>query len=319
MRKIQRYCRSSSRRICLGACVLLICVPALMITVAATETTAVDGQGPSSEQHRDVIKEWRQKRHDRLASEDGWLTLIGLKWLQEGENRVGKSHDNHIQIDGGPDYWGSVYLQPDGLRFVRAAGNEVSVDGQYPEEVTMVADTEGEPTLVKSGNLSFHPIFRESYALRIKDSQAPGRINFSGVENYEIQRDWRISGRLIPAEEGATIEIGNVLGQLYPSLVAGRFEFERNGKTHQLIALGDADSESLWIIFGDRTNNHETYGAGRFLYSDGLAENGWLVLDFNKSYNPPCAFNEYSTCPLPPQENRLDLMVTAGERDYHVE
>ncbi len=124
---------------------------------------------------------------------------------------------------------------------------------------------------------------------------------------------------MILAEDGATIDIANVLGQLEPSAVMGHFEFERDGKTHRLVMLGDEDSESLWIIFADRTNGHDTYGAGRFLYSDGMPENGQLVVDFNKSYNPPCAFNDYSTCPLPPQENRLDLSVTAGEKGYHVE
>ena len=98
----------------------------------------------------------------------------------------------------------------------------------------------------------------------------------------------------------------------------GDVEFERNGKTFRLVALGEEDSESLWIIFADRTSGHGTYGAGRFLYSDGMPENGRLVVDFNKAYNPPCAFNDYSTCPLPPQQNRLDLAVTAGEKDAHV-
>ena len=117
----------------------------------------------------------------------------------------------------------------------------------------------------------------------------------------------------------AMIGIGNVLGQLYPSPVMGQFEFERDGETYRLVALGDEDSESLWFIFADRTNSHGTYGAGRFLYSDGTPEDGQLIVDFNKAYNPPCAFNDYSTCPLPPQENRLNLLVTAGEKDYHVE
>ena len=286
---------------------------ALPVHAATPGKAGIDGEA-----HRNSVMEWRQSRYDRLTSETGWLTLVGLEWLKEGENRIGSTKDNDIRLVGGPDYWGTVYLDKDALRFIRAAGKTVAVNGAYPDQVMMLDDSNDEPTLVSSGSLSFYPIFRESYALRIKDSQAPARIQFEGVENFEIQEGWRIDGRFIRAEEGTTIEIGNVLGQVYPEAVLGEVEFERDGKTFRLIALGEEDSESLWVIFADRTSGHGTYGAGRFLYSDGMPENGRLVLDFNKAYNPPCAFSDFSTCPLPPQQNRLDLVVTAGEKDFHV-
>jgi hypothetical protein len=137
------------------------------------------------------------------------------------------------------------------------------------------------------------------------------------VSNYPIDELWRINGRFIRADEGASIEITNVLGQVSESPVHGTFEFDMDGKTHSLLGLGDENSEDLWFIFADRTSGHGTYGAGRFLYSDAMPENGRLTVDFNKAYNPPCAFNPYSTCPLPPQRNRMNLMVTAGEKDFH--
>ena len=101
------------------------------------------------------------------------------------------------------------------------------------------------------------------------------------------------------------------------SPVYGYAEFERDGKVYRLLGLGDENSGSLWFLFADRTSGRETYGAGRYLYSDGMPENGKLVIDFNKAYIPPCAFSDYATCPLPPHQNRLDLAVTAGEKDYH--
>jgi uncharacterized protein (DUF1684 family) len=137
------------------------------------------------------------------------------------------------------------------------------------------------------------------------------------VPNYDIQPDWRIQGRLVKAKPGQTIEIGNVLGQISATPVYGVFEFEREGKRYELIGLGEESSENVWFIFSDRTSGKDTYGAGRFLYSEGLPVDGRLVVDFNKAYNPPCAFSDYATCPLPPQENRLDLAVTAGEKDAH--
>ncbi len=280
-------------------------------------TAGLAGDNPATEAHRESILDWRQKRHDRLASDYGWLSLVGLEWLQQGENRIGSAEGNAIRLSGGPGYWGSVFLEDQQLRFVRADEHSVTVDETYANELVMVPDIEGSPTVVQSGTIMFYPIYRQSYALRIKDSLAPTRVNFKGIKNFPIEWDWRINGRFIPGEEGETIEIGNVLGQLIPSPVFGRFEFKLGGNTYSMVAVVDEGSESLEFIFADRSNGHDTYGAGRFVPSEGMPENGRLVVDFNKAYNPPCAFNDYSTCPIPPQENRLNLTVTSGEKDFH--
>ena len=287
--------------------------------LAVPDAVAADAtEMESAPSHEGEIADWRQRRHDRLADDNGWLTLVALEWLKEGENRVGSSPSSTTTIPGGPADWGTIYLENDELRFVPAPDVSITVDGAAATEVMLVADNqEGAPTVVRSGNLSFYVIFRQSYALRVKDTQAPVLREFTGVSNYGFQPDWRFNARFIPAEEGQTIEIANVLGQMNPSPVYGFVEFERDGVNYRLLGLGDDDSESVWFLFADRTSGRETYGAGRFLYSDGMPEDGRLLVDFNKAYNPPCAFNDYSTCPLPPQQNRLDLAVTAGEKDYH--
>jgi uncharacterized protein (DUF1684 family) len=290
---------------------LILLVPATALAEAEAENTAM------KQTHEEQIRDWRQHRNDRLASDSGWLTLVGLEWLQEGENQVGSGASSTIKMPGGPAHWGTIHVDGDELRFVPAPNSGVTVNGAEATEVLLVADKAGTPTLISSGNLSFYVIFRESYALRIKDSQAPALQGFTGVQTYDFQPDWKFNARFIPAEEGQTIEIANVLGHFSPSPVYGLAEFERDGVNYRLLALGDESSESLWFLFADRTSGRETYGAGRFLYSDGMPENGRLLVDFNKAYNPPCAFNDYSTCPLPPQQNRLDLAVTAGEKDYH--
>jgi len=279
-----------------------------------------DQSGASLQQsgsYQQTIEAWRASRHERLSKPDGWLTLVGLEWLKEGENRVGSATDNDIRLTGGPAHWGSVFLQGEHLRFVNSDLASVSVDGKPFPDAELVADNKGEPTLVAGGTLSFYAIFRGSYALRVKDSYAIALLNFHGVENFPIDESWRINGRFERADEGASIEIANVLGQISESAVYGTLEFEKDGKTHNLLGLGDEGSKSLWFIFADRTSGHGTYGAGRFLYSDGMPESGRLTVDFNKAYNPPCAFNPYSTCPLPPQRNRMDLLVTVGEKDFH--
>ena len=278
-------------------------------------------------QEQQEIQQWRQERDESLRRADGWLTLVGLEWLKQGINRIGSGTDNDIKLTVGPDYWGSIELDNRTLTFVRAAGSDVTIDGAgidgtgvegaTPERVALVADDTGEPTMIRSGASGFYVIFRESYALRVFDNQAQALASFKGVQNYDIQPDWRISGRFAGASAGQTIDIGNVLGQVSATPVYGVFEFERDGRNYQLIGLGEETSKNVWFIFSDRTSGKGTYGAGRFLYSEGLPKDGRLVVDFNKAYNPPCAFNDYATCPLPPQENRLDLAVTAGEKDAH--
>lgn len=292
----------------------------VMGAVLATPLLVADQKVVPEQQdvtHQQSIEDWRASRYERLKQPNGWLTLVGLKWLNDGENRVGSAADNDIQLTGGPAHWGMVILLDNKLQFINADSDRVSINGKAMIKTALVPDVEGEPTLVSSGTLSFYVIFRGSYGLRVKDSQAETLQNFVGVDNYPIDESWRIKGRFTRAEAGASIEIVNVLGLVSESAVFGTFEFDMDGKTHSLLGLGEEDSEELWFIFADRTSGHDTYGAGRFLYSNGMPDNGYLTVDFNKAYNPPCAFNPYSTCPLPPARNRMDLMVTAGEKDFH--
>ena len=270
-----------------------------------------------TENHQQAIEAWRASRHERLIQADGWLTLVGLEWLEDGESRIGSAADNDIQLSGGPAYWGSVVLQNDRLHFKNIDPETVKINNEPLVGVELIPDTEGEATVISSGTLSLNVIFRESYALRIKDSQAKALQNFKGVDGYPIDESWHIDGRFVQAAEGTVLEITNVLGQVSESPAFGTFEFDRDGKTHSLLGLGTGESENLWFIFADRTTGHGTYGAGRYLYSDGMPENGRLTVDFNKAYNPPCAFNPYSTCPIPPQRNRMDVSVLAGEKDFH--
>lgn len=292
-----------------------IVLTALLSLLAVSPGVGASEDGLSG--YDEQIREWRQARNDRLADPDGWMTLVGLEWLNEGANSVGAGENNDARIPGGPERWGVILVEGDAIVFRPEPGNGVTVDGETVQEARLVADDQGEPTVVRHGDLNFHVIHRESYALRVKDRRAPALLAFEGVPVYDIQPDWLIEGRFLPAEEGTTIEIANVLGQTSPAPVFGTFEFDRDGETFSLLALGSEESSSLWFLFADKTSGRETYGAGRFLYSEGMPENGRLAVDFNKAYNPPCAFNDYSTCPLPPQQNRLRLAVRAGEKKYH--
>jgi uncharacterized protein len=263
------------------------------------------------------IRDWRERRHQRLSSDNGWLTLVGLEWLQDGENSVGSGLESTVRLPGGPANWGTITLEGDELRFIPTVGADLSIDGGPAAPVRLVADNQGEPTLVASGDLSFYVIYRGSYALRVKDRKAPTLVSFTGIDSYPIDESWRFNARFVPAEPGSTIEIGDVLGQVNPMPIIGTVEFERDGRSFSLLGLAEEGADSMWFLFADWTSGRETYGAGRFLYSDGMPEGGRVVVDFNKAYNPPCAFTDYSTCPLPPQQNRMDIAVTAGEKNFH--
>jgi uncharacterized protein (DUF1684 family) len=288
----------------------------LVLAVSATPLMAENSVAPGSGSHEQQVLNWRANRDAGLRREHGWLSLVGLEWLQQGTNTLGSGTGNSVHIPGGPARWGIIELNGDELIFSVEPNSAVLVDGQEVIQATLQADNGESPTTISFDTIAVQVIFRESYGLRIADSQAPARLNFQGIDHYSIQSDWLIDGRFLAAEPGKTIEIGNVLGQLLNMPVFGYFEFDADGRTHRLAGIGEEDSDSLWFIFADRTSGRETYGAGRFLYSEAMPENGRLLVDFNKAYNPPCAFNEYSTCPLPPLENRLDLKVTAGEKTY---
>ncbi len=290
-------------------------------TAAVAGESSVNGESGNMQAEADSyqaeIVDWRQRRYERLSSDNGWLTLVGLEWLQDGENRVGSGEAATVKLPGGPADWGLITVSGDELHFQPAPDAGLTVDAAPAVPTRLIADNQGQPTVVAGGDLSFYVIFRGSYALRVKDRKAPTLVNFTGIDNYPIDPGWRFDARFTPAAEGTTIEIGDVLGQVNPMTVIGTVNFERDGKSYSLLGLAEEGVDAMWFLFADRTTGRETYGAGRFLYSDGMPQNGRVVVDFNKAYNPPCAFTPYSTCPLPPPQNRLDLAVTAGEKDFH--
>lgn len=266
------------------------------------------------------VEAWRTQRIERLQAPGGWLSLVGLHWIEPGSHRIGSAPDNDVVLATGPAHLGVVdVVEPHDVAFRSAPGSGVTVGGKAPGQpdfVLWAANLE-EPPVVEfdGGQASFTVIERGGrFALRVKDARAATRTGFTGIEHYPVDAAWRFEASFEPHPAGKTIPIVNVLGMTEPMPNPGAVVFEKDGKTHRLEAVDEGDGQ-YFLIFADRTNKRETYGAGRFLYAV-PAVDGKTVVDFNKAYNPPCAFNAYSTCPLPPPENRLDLAVTAGEKRY---
>ncbi len=263
------------------------------------------------------IEAFRAARVDRLKAPQGWLSLIGLYWLKEGNNTIGSAKDNDVVLSKGPAHLGSVALHDGKATIHVAAGTSTLIDGKPERVAELLDDSHPEPTKVQFGTVSFYLIDRSGKkGLRVKDTDAPTRTHFVGLDYFPIDPSWRIEAKWVPFKPMRQIEIPSVIGTVDKMPVPGKAEFTRGGKTYSLLpVLEEPDAKELFFIIADRTSGKETYGAARFMYTD-LPQDGKVVLDFNKAYNPPCAFTPYATCPLPPPGNRLDLAVTAGEKKY---
>jgi hypothetical protein len=266
------------------------------------------------DEHRAPVERWRAARDERLRSRDGWLALVGLCWLTPGENHVGAHPSSHVVLHGHeiPPRVGSMWLADGRVRFVPHEGVDLP-------EMTLEDDTTADPTVLELGTLRFHLIKRgERIGVRVRDAAAPALAGFTGLDFYPIDPSWRVHARLEVAQADAVIEIVDITGAHSRDATPGSVAFEREGATWRIAALpGEEDDGCLWLIFGDATNGTETYAGGRFLYTEPVAADGTVVVDFNLAYNPPCVFSRWATCPLPPQQNRLDLRIEAGERDWH--
>lgn len=263
---------------------------------------------------------WREQRHADLVRPDGWTSLTGLHWIDRGSHYVGSDSDNGIRLSMGPPQLGMLQLDEDGIRLVPHADARVTLDGApIVQAVELVSDEDGTvpsrlgfdqgqgvATVIKRGH---------RHALRVKHADAPTRTGFSGIEYWPADMEWAVTGRFIEHSPARMMPVANIIGIIEPTLNPGVVEFEHGGATHTLEALDGGDG-TLFLVFADRTNGQGSYGAGRFLDTARPEMDGSVPLDFNQSYNPPCAFTAFATCPLPPPENRLDLTITAGEKAY---
>ena len=276
---------------------------------------AVADQPDQHQQWEQEALEWREGRLERLTAPFGWLSLVALEFLPDGDWTVGSAPDNDVRLPSGPDRWGTLTLEAPSVWFEPADGAEVSVDDdplQSRKALTVAGDDPA--TRVSAGSGWFEMAERgDRLVLRARDREAATRREFQGLDYFDFDPSWRIEARWESHPDGSTLPIPDVLGELRDQSNPGRAVFSRNGREYALEAL--AAEDQLFFIFADRTSGRTTYGLGRFLYSD-LPEDGRVVIDFNRAYNPPCAFNAYTTCPLPPPENRLDLHIEAGELRY---
>jgi uncharacterized protein len=279
-------------------------------TLAALALTAAPADYEAS------VQTWRKEREEKLKAKDGWLSVAGLFWLKEGENRAGSDPSYEIVLPEGraPRRLGVFDYKDGKTSFRMATGAQVMVNGKPVMTAELKPDTSGSPDLLQFGDFTMFAIKRGSrYGIRMRDLRSTMRQEFSGLQWFPIRPGHRIVAKFVSYPKMQTLPVPNVLGEIEQQPTSGYAEFKLGGRTHRLHPVLEEDQ--LFFIFKDQTSGRTTYGAGRFLYSD-LPKDGKVVLDFNKAYNPPCAYTPYATCPLPPKQNRLNVKVEAGELNY---
>jgi len=261
------------------------------------------------------IKEWQTERIENLKSKTGWLNLVGLYWLDEGENSFGSDSSNKIIFpEETPENIGIITLHDSILKIRINKSVEVYCNNEKISEKRIKSDASEKASLFELDSYAWLIIKRNGrYAIRLRDynNELIGKINT--IPTYPINKKWRIKANYIAFDKPENMFVPSIIGYTSAVKCYGVIEFNINNQTYSLKPIMNNDG-SFFVIFADRTSANETYGAGRFLDIDKPNEDNITYIDFNKAYNPPCVFSKFATCPLPPIENIIPVCIPAGEK-----
>jgi len=277
------------------------------------------GSVAAQKNYKSEIDAWRTKHEAELKKDNGWLTVIGLFWLKEGINSVGAGDGFDVELSGNfkGGRMGEIDFH-DGKAILTIAPGVNALSGGKPfTSGELVSDEFGKQNVIVIGSQSFYLIKREErYGIRLKDSDSPARATFTHLDWYKVDPKYRVTAKFEKYATPKEVLIPNILGGTFKMQAPGLLKFKLDGRQVSLEPVVEEGEEgTLFMIFRDQTSRTTTYGAGRFLYAD-LPKGETAILDFNKAENPPCAFTSFATCPLPPQQNRLDIAIPAGEKRY---
>ena len=267
------------------------------------------------------LKKWDAERIAALKQPDGWLNLEGLFWLKKGVNSFGSSKENELVYDNAafPKHLGD-FIYEDGKGYWKDAATEKITIKDNAGLVVANAETLNLLTATEGNYISQWKDFlwvvikrEDKVGVRFRNLKAKTLLEFKGIERFPVDPKWRVKAKVIPQNQNPLM-IMNVLGQNTAQKHGGQLVFEIEGKTYRLDAI-DEGGVRLFVTFADATSGKTTYGSGRFIELDKPDADGYTYIDFNKAYNPPCAFTEFATCPLPPPQNRLSIAIPAGEKN----
>lgn len=287
--------------------------------LTAAALLAASGAAHADDAFTTEYRAWREKREAALRNPDGWLALAGLFWLAEGNNTLGRAANSTCRFPRGPAAIAVVRLAPGGqVTLDTAEGVPVTLNGQPVQHVTLDPKAEEGSQKFAIDAFTWFVIKRDGrWAIRLKDRESPALAKFHGVPCFAPSEAWRLPATFEKSPPGKVRRVPTAQGTMNDEPMAGTLTFEAGGGTCRLEAYGEEGDETLMVIFGDLTNGKESYPAGRYLQVDRPDASGRTVIDFNRAYNPPCAFTSYATCSWVTPENRLAIKVEAGEKRPH--
>lgn len=268
--------------------------------------------------YEESIKQWQEQRLERLKDKDGWLTLTGLYWLEEGENTFGSDSANDIVFPEKADaFCGTLWLEDGEVKLTVAEGVQITSDDGAVSEQVLKDDHADNTTHLQQGDLAWYIVKRgERYGIRIRDHKHPRLQELDHIPSYPINTDYVVEATLEPFDESRIMTVATPLeGYSEEYECPGILNFTIKGQDLELYPF--ASGRGYFLVIADETTGLDTYGAGRFMYAM-PDSTGRIILDFNKAYNPPCAFSPYATCPMPPRENFLPAAIEAGEKSVHL-
>jgi hypothetical protein len=293
----------------------VVLVALLCTATAAAQKPQVTAPDPPDSDA--AVRQWREKHE--VDYRRNYVSIAGLHELKPGPNTTGSATTNDVVLPPStPAHVGRFVLTAGGVRFEPDAAARVLLRGQpVTSAIDLRDDRTGDTDELVIGDVRIvvH-VSGDNRTIRVRDPNGPLARGFAGFTWFPIDPAYRVTGRFIKDARPERRKVLNTYGHADEYLTEGVVEFTLAGQTVRLRPFTTRPGR-LYFVFRDASSGQETYETARFLYSD-LREDGTAVLDFNMAYNPPCAFNPYTTCPIPLRENRLAVKVLAGEKAYPV-
>jgi len=278
---------------------------------------------PSDPEYIQTVEDWRFENEKKLASPNGWLALTAHVWLEPGEQSIGTRSSDAIRLptDLGEAARGVVRVENGQVTLHTDANSTIRVNGEQQSKSSWKidstkAESDSEDIVTIDDRIRLQLVRRSNrLAIRVRDARSDAIARFSGKKWFPVHAKYRVDATYHAYETPKAMPIVNIRGDAMVAEVVGYVEFTIDNQSYRLDAMLDSPTE-LFLIFKDLTSGKTTYGPGRFLNAPLPADGATFPLDFNKSYNPPCAFSPHTLCPMPPKQNQLPVEIPAGEKRY---
>jgi uncharacterized protein (DUF1684 family) len=297
---------------------LAFVLPAAVGACTASAPPAEPRPIETLEAHRAAVEAGRREHEESYRRQ--YVPIAGLHPLKPGVNTAGSGAGRDIPLPPStPATLGTFVVEGDQVRFQPQSDVAVLLKGQRVTAPVVLTDDGGTAAadeLVAGAVTMVVHVNGQTRGIRVRDPDGPIAKGFLGFSWFDFDHGAKVTGRFIRDAAPRPMRVANTYGELNDFTTEGVVEFSWGGQTLRLRPFTTRPGR-FFFVFRDASSGEETYEAARFLYAD-LEDDGSVALEFNVAYNPPCAFNMYTTCPIPLPENRLPVKILAGEKNYPV-